>query len=147
MPELTRVLSAADMARKQRGMGNLDLAPYVTMIEAILAEGGVGGTVTLGPEESQRTEKGRLTRAARERGMRLVWRRGAADELRFVLAPEGEPAPDARPRRPRAERRSEQVVIDAVMTPDVADVTDTEASPTEEQPAPPRPRRRGTAAS
>jgi hypothetical protein len=69
------------------------------MVEQILAEGGVGGQVELGPEESSRTEKGRLTRAAKQRGRTLVWRKAQDGQLRFVLAEPGAPAPGSRKRR------------------------------------------------
>jgi hypothetical protein len=108
----------------------------------VLAEG-VGATVTLGPGEQQRTEKRRLSMAAKELGYQLVWRRAAADQLKFVLARPGEQAPGGRRRRPRAEQQAEQVTIDAVMTEDVAEVTATEAAAEDSTPAPtPRPRGR-----
>ncbi len=45
-----------------------------------------------------------------------------------VLAGTGKPVPGSRTRRSPAERRAEQTIIDAVMTPDVTDVTDTTAA-------------------
>jgi hypothetical protein len=103
------------------------------MVVAILVDDGVSGTVTVAPDESQRVEKGRLRRAAKERGRILVWRKAPARELRFVLAePEGL-IPGARRRRTVAEQQTERIVCDAVMTEDVAAVTDTTAAAETEQ--------------
>jgi hypothetical protein len=141
MPQLTKVLTPDDL-RGRTATQALDLSPYRDLLQTVLAEG-VGATVTLGPEEQQRTEKRRLSLAAKELGYQLVWRRAPADQLRFVLAKPGEPAPGGRRRRPRAEQAAEQVTIAAVMTADVAEVTETEAATEDSTPAPaPRPRGR-----
>ena len=71
MPELTRVLSEEDLARRG-GMPRLDLATYVNLIERVRDEQGVGGIVTLGPGEGQRTEKRRLSLAAKQQGYKLT---------------------------------------------------------------------------
>ena len=99
MPQLSRVLMESDLKRTGTPTSSLDLGPYLEMVEQILAEGGVGGQVELGPGESSRTEKGRLTRAAKQRGRTLVWRKAQDGHLRFVLAEPGSPAPGSRKRR------------------------------------------------
>jgi hypothetical protein len=98
MPELTKVLTTEDLASRPRGV-NLDLSVYLEMIDTITRDGGVGATVTLGEDERQRTEKRRLSMAAKQQGYRLVWRKAAPGALRFVLAAEGEAAPGGRKRR------------------------------------------------
>jgi hypothetical protein len=143
MPTLATVLRDEDLRRKARPVSGLDLGPYLAMVDAILAEGGVGGTVALGADEQSRVEKGRLTRAAKARGRTLVWRKAPAGQLRFVLAEPDGPVPGARRRRPAAEQQAEQVVIDAVMTEDVADVTDTTAAAERTEAAAPAQRRQG----
>jgi hypothetical protein len=141
MPELTKVLTPADLQRRAPAPGR-DLSLYLDLLQAVLADG-VGATVSLGPDEQQRTEKRRLSMAAKELGYQLVWRKAPGAQLRFVLAKPGERAPGGRPRRPRAEREAEQRVIDAVMTADVAAVTGTTAAAEPDAPTPAPRRRRG----
>ena len=141
MPELSRVLTEDDLRRGGATAGP-DLTPYMDLIDTIREQGGVGGTLTLSEGESQRTEKRRMSVAAKERGFQLTWRKAPEGRLRFVLAAPGQPAPGARARRTPAERRDEQLTIDAVMTEDVAQVTDTTAAAEQEEPSP-SPRRRG----
>ena len=137
MPELTKVLSEEDLAR-HGGMPRLDLATYVSLIDRVRNEQGVGGIVTLGPGEGQRTEKRRLSLAAKQQGYKLTWRRSDPGQLRFVLAQEGQRAPGGRQRRTPADEQVEQLVADAVMTDDVAAVTEaTATAATDAAPAPP----------
>ena len=98
MPKLGRVLKEEDL-KSQRTPAGLDLNDYLEIIDAIKQEGGVGGEVSLSGEESQRTEKGRLTRAAKQRGHKLTWRKSSMGVLRFVLSDPGSPPPDGRRRR------------------------------------------------
>ena len=98
MVRLNRVLSEADL-KSQRAPAGLDLAKYLEMIDTVRDQGGVAGEVALEDGESQRTEKGRLTRAAKQRGTKLTWRKAPAGELRFVLSNPGTPPPDGRKRR------------------------------------------------
>ena len=98
MPELTAVLREEDLTRRGAG-GALDLTPYVAMIDVVRSQEGVGATVSLADGESQRTEKRRLSVAAKEQGYMLVWRKAPEGQLRFVLAKPGEPAPGGRKRR------------------------------------------------
>ena len=92
--------------------------------------------------ETQRTVKRRMSIAAKERGYQLIWRKAPEGQLRFVLAAPGEASPDGRRRRTSGEQQTEQVAIDAIMTDDVAEVTETTAAPLESEPAA-TPRRRG----
>ena len=96
------------------------------------------GVLTLGADESQRREKRRLSIAARQLGVQLTWRSASPGRLRFVLSDAGQPVPGSRPRRSAADRQVEQTVIDAVMTPEVAGVTDTRAVPADDGAAPAR---------
>jgi hypothetical protein len=98
MPSLARILKEEDL-RSQRAAIGLDLGRYLEIIDTIREQGGVGGELGLEPDESQRTEKGRLTRAAKQRGFNLTWRRANPGALRFVLSVEGSPPPDGRRRR------------------------------------------------
>lgn len=98
VPQLGRVLKEEDL-KSQRAPAGLDLAHYLDIIDTIREQGGVGGEVSLGATESQRTEKGRLTRAAKLRGFKLTWRKSTATMLRFVLSNPGSPPPDGRRRR------------------------------------------------
>lgn len=93
MPQLARVLIADNLARRGAGTSGLDLAPYLAIIKQIGTESGVGGTLDLALDEDQRTEKGRLTRAAKVSGRTLVWRKAPAGQSRFVLAEAGGPVP------------------------------------------------------
>ena len=133
MPELMQVVSQEDLRRRSSST-SLDLGPYRDIIEQVRSQDGVGGVLTLDEGETQRTEKRRLSVAAKERGLELVWRTAPAGQLRFVLAEPGRPRPGGRPRRPRAERDAEQMAIAAVMTEDVAEVTETAATPVEPEP-------------
>jgi hypothetical protein len=142
MPELTKVITAAELERKGSTTPGIDLTPYMDILDSVRDQGGVGGTLTLAAGESQRTEKRRLSIAAKERGYHLTWRTAPAGYLRFVLAEPGQPAPGGRRRRPRAGREAEQTIIEAVMSPAGADATDATALLTEEPVAPPRARGR-----
>ena len=128
MPELTRVLTDGDLARRGATQRQ-DLSAYMSLLDHIREGNGVGGVVTLSEGEQQRTEKRRLSLAAKQCGYTLTWRKTAEPrQLRFVLAEEGQPTPGGRPRRKQAEQQAEQAVIDAVMTDDVAVVTETAAN-------------------
>ncbi len=98
MPKLVKVLTEADLA-SARAPAAMDLTPYLRIIDDITGQGGVGGDVTLSPNESQRTEKRRLSLAAKQRGLKLTWRKAPSGQLRFVLSAPGEPAPGGRRRR------------------------------------------------
>ena len=98
MPQLVRVLKEEDL-RSQRAPVGLDLGRYLEIIDSIIEQGGVGGESALQEGENQRTEKGRLTRAAKQRGMKLTWRKPRNGVLRFVLSSMGAPPPDGRRRR------------------------------------------------
>src|SRR3712207_435190 len=103
MPELTRVLSEEDLRARARA-NQLDLSAYMELLSTVREQNGVGGVVTLSDDEQQRTEKRRLSLAAKQQGARLIWRRSDPGQLRFVLAEEGQPAPGSRTRRPRAQQ-------------------------------------------
>jgi hypothetical protein len=98
MPQLMKVLTEADVTA-QRARPVMDLAPYLEIIDRIGQQGGVGGEVKLTDSESQRTEKRRLSLAAKQRSYKLTWRKSPRGELRFVLASPGEQAPGGRRRR------------------------------------------------
>jgi hypothetical protein len=98
VPTLGKVLQPDDL-RTQRAPAGLDLARYLDIIDAIREQGGVGGELTLGDDEAQRAEKGRLTRAAKQRSLKLTWRKSPPGTLRFVLSEPGASPPDGRRRR------------------------------------------------
>lgn len=98
MPKLTRVLTEAELTAA-RPAAAMDLTPYLEIIDTITRQGGVGGEVSLSANESQRTEKRRLSLAAKQRGFKLTWRKAPAGQLRFVLSAPGQPAPGGRRRR------------------------------------------------
>ncbi len=133
MPELTTVLTEADLKRG-RAAAHADLTPYMDIIDTLREQGGVGGVLSLDEGESQRTVKRRMSIAAKDRGFQLLWRKAPEGQLRFVLAAPGEAPPDGRRRRPSGEQQAEQVAIDAIMTDDVAEVTETTAAPAEPEP-------------
>lgn len=121
MPRLEQVLRAEDFQRG-RAVVRIDLTPYLRLIDSILEQGGVGAVLSLEEGEQQRTQKRRLSLAAKERSYRLVWRTAPPGQLRFVLARPGEPAPGGR-RRTAAERRAERTTLQAVMAEGVANAT------------------------
>ena len=125
MPELTKVLTADDLTRRAPA-GQLDLSDYLTIIDTVRQQGGRGGTVTLGADEQQRTEKRRLSLAAKAQGYNLTWRRSEPGQLRFVLAEPGQPAPGSRRRRTPAEQ--------AVVAEDPAGISGTTTTPIGLQP-------------
>lgn len=98
MPELTKVLSEDDL-KSSRGQSGMDLTPYIKIIEEVRSQRGVGGEITLTDEESQRTEKRRLSIAAKQMNLKLTWRKSRDRELRFVLSAPGSVPPDGRRRR------------------------------------------------
>jgi|SRR5450756_794913 hypothetical protein len=98
MPQLTKVLSETDVMA-QRARPIMDLAPYLEIINRIVQQGGVGGELSLTDNESQRTEKRRLSLAAKQRSYKLTWRKSPRGQLRFVLSSPGEQAPGGRRRR------------------------------------------------
>ncbi len=98
MPQLTRVMNEADLRRNDRA-SRMDLSAYTAMLEQVRTEGGVGGEIALAEGESKRTEKRRLSIAAKEAGTKLIWRTSQDGTLRFVLTEEGKPAPGSRTRR------------------------------------------------
>ena len=124
MPELTTVLTEADLKRG-RAAAQPDLKPYMDIIDNLREQDGVGGVLSLDEGESQRTVKRRMSIAAKERGYQLTWRKAPEQQLRFVLAAAGEAPPDARRRRTAGEQQADQTAVEAVMTPEVAAVTDT----------------------
>lgn len=99
MPKLTKVLTEAELT-SARAPAAMDLTPYLNIVDDIVRQGGVGGELALSPDESQRTEKRRLSLAAKQRGYKLTWRKSPPGKLRFVLSAPGEPAPGGRRRRP-----------------------------------------------
>ena len=101
MPSLNKVLQQEDLTRGG-GFTRMDLSPYIAIIESIRTEGGVGGEVSLQAEESKRTEKRRLSIAAKQLGTKVTWRKGADGVLRFVLSAPGAPTPGGRQRTRRA---------------------------------------------
>ncbi len=98
MPKLNKVLTEADLSAA-RAPAVMDLTPYLTIIQDIIEQGGVGGEVILSGNESQRTEKRRLSLAAKQKGLKLTWRKSPAGELKFVLARPGQAVPGGRKRR------------------------------------------------
>ena len=102
MPKLVKVLTEADL-KSSRGQSRMDLTPYIEVIDEVSKRGGVGGEVALGDDESKRTEKRRLSIAAKQRDMKLTWRKSSEGELRFVLSSPGSQPPDGRKRRGRGQ--------------------------------------------
>jgi hypothetical protein len=98
MPKLVKVLTEADL-RSARGQSRMDLTPYFEIIDQVAKEKGLGGEMALDNGESQRTEKRRLSIAAKQRDMRLTWRKPRDGVLRFVLSEPDATPPDARKRR------------------------------------------------
>lgn len=107
MPKLQQVYSE-DQMRTARAKVVMDLAPYLEIIDSIKSQQGVGGEVSLDDDESQRTEKRRLSLAAKERKYRLTWMKAGERRLRFVLASEGQPTPGGRRRRATETPTDEQ---------------------------------------
>ena len=106
MPQLAKVLTQEDMSRGTTA-SRMDLAAYVDIIESIRNQDGVGGDVELQDGESKRTEKRRLSLAAKQAGAKLTWRKSQDGMLRFVLSEPGGAVPGGRPRRakePQAEK-------------------------------------------
>jgi len=98
MPKLERVLKESDLTAARAPAG-MDLTSYLELVDSIGRDGGVGGEVSLLPDESQRTEKRRLSLAAKQRGYKLTWRKARHGGLKFVLSTEGSPPPGGRRRR------------------------------------------------
>ena len=127
MPEIVHVLREEDLTRRGTAVGP-DLTPYLDILDTIRDQGGVGAQLRLDEGESQRTVKRRMSIAAKERGLQLVWRKPQDGQLKFVLAGPGQPVPGSRTRRSPAERQDEQTAVEAIMTEDVAELTGTTAA-------------------
>ena len=102
MPQLAHVLQEEDL-RGGTHASRMDLTPYIGLLETVRSQDGLGGLLTLDDGESQRTEKRRLSIAAKQQGYKLTWRKSSPGELRFVLAQDGQPAPGSRKRRERPD--------------------------------------------
>ncbi len=98
MPKLAKVLTEADLT-SARGQSRMDLTPYMEIIDEVSRQGGLGGELTLNSGESQRTEKRRLSIAAKQRNVKLTWRKPRDGGLRFVISNPGATPPDGRRRR------------------------------------------------
>ncbi|HEX2922814.1 MAG TPA: hypothetical protein VHS28_02155 [Chloroflexota bacterium] len=98
MPTLNKVLTESDLS-SARTPAIMDLTPYMNIIDDINKQGGVGGEITLANNERQRTEKRRLSLAAKQKGLKLTWRKSPPGQLRFVLSSPGQAAPGGRRRR------------------------------------------------
>jgi hypothetical protein len=98
MPQLKKVLTEADLA-SARGQTRMDLTPYMEIIDEVQRNDGLGGELALNAGESQRTEKRRLSIAAKQRNLKLIWRKPREENLRFVLSEPGATPPDGRRRR------------------------------------------------
>ena len=98
MPQLARVLREEDL-RSGTNTSRMDLTPYIGLLETVRSQDGLGGMLTLDEGERQRTEKRRLSLAAKQQGYKLQWRKSQPGELRFVLAQDGQPMPGSRTRR------------------------------------------------
>jgi hypothetical protein len=98
MPTLTKILTDEDVQHQNR-MQRIDLTPYLATLDAVREQAGVGGILTLSEGESQRTEKRRMSTAAKARGLHLTWRSSQPGQLRFVVAENGQRAPGSRARR------------------------------------------------
>lgn len=96
MPQLIHTITREEIKEK---VTQIDLTPYTTILETIQQAGGVGGDVTLEPGEDQRTQKRRLSLAAKELDLNLVWRKSDTGQLKFVIASAGEPIPGSRKAR------------------------------------------------
>ena len=102
MPQLARVLTQDDL-RRSDASARMDLSAYVDIIEQVRS-GGVGGEVAREERERQRTEKRRLSIAAKQLGLQLTWRKTGDNTLRFVLSEPGGERPGGRRRHaPAAE--------------------------------------------
>lgn len=124
MPQLDKVLTVDDLERRHAARV-LDLNSYFELLDTVREHGGVGATLTLSEGESQRTEKRRLSIAAKEWGYDLVWRKAPEGQLRFVLAEVGQRPPDARHRRQQEEQQGDQPAVDTVVAEDPAGVSGT----------------------
>jgi hypothetical protein len=81
----------------------MDLTPYFSILDEVAQRGGVGGEVALLTDERQRTEKRRLSIAAKQRALKLTWRKSREGVLRFVLSTPGSVPPDGRRRGNRQQ--------------------------------------------
>jgi hypothetical protein len=97
MPQLSKVLTEEDI-KTQRVAPTLDLTPYLAIIDSVVKDG-VGGVLALAEGESKRTEKRRMSLAAKERNLNLTWRKSDEGVLKFVLAKVGHPVPGGRQRK------------------------------------------------
>jgi hypothetical protein len=83
MPEF-RPLSAQEVATlRARRRGSVDLSEYTDFIGSL--EIGEGGEVTLSPSDQRRAVKRRLTRAARQIGKDIHYRRSEDNIVRFEV--------------------------------------------------------------
>jgi hypothetical protein len=101
MPVLANLLTLESLRsqRRSNALYDLTLTPYFEIIDTIQGSGGVGGELELQPGEQRRTEKRRLSLAAKRRNLRLAWRSAPDGMLRFVIAPIGASLPGGRSRR------------------------------------------------
>ena len=140
MPALTQVLTEEDLARRSAPQRQ-DLSAYLRLLDQIRAQQGLGGVVTLDEGEHQRTEKRRLSLAAKQQGYGLTWRRAAAPrQLRFVLAEAGQPTPGGRQRRPRTAPQMAALAGEGALTAETDTLVETTANGAaapKPEPAPP----------
>lgn len=102
MPRLIQRL-AHDQFHGAKGPAKVDLALYRDILEGLTV--GQGALIELEPDDRQRVVKGRLSRAAGERGCDVRWLTAVAGQVRFQLRErrerrEATPRPQPRRRPP-----------------------------------------------
>jgi hypothetical protein len=95
MVKLGKVISLNDLAaRKKRPV--MDYSAYFFMIEQIIKDSGCGGMADLDEGDNARTERRRLSLAAKQLGYNLAWRKSEPKTLKFVIWKDGEKRPGGR---------------------------------------------------
>ena len=98
MPIIAKLLTVEELKRAAP-VSQQDLSEYISLLKQVADSGNAGADLSLGTGEDQRTEKRRLTLAAKAIDKVVVWRKAPKGTMRFVLTSKGEQAPGARAKR------------------------------------------------
>jgi hypothetical protein len=119
MPRITSMQSADEMKAKG-GSTNIDLGPYLSVLETIVAAGNVSAVLDLDENESQRAAKRRFTNAAKQGGYTVGWRKAPSDtQLKVLVVLAGNKLPGSRVRKPKAAAAA----VTPEVTPEVPEVS------------------------